>query len=52
MSTAFPQPEPGKAPRPGPLKVEAGKLREYLGITDVNYVEGQNSLAIVDSTLV
>jgi Icc protein len=51
MSTAFPQPEPGKAPKPGPMKVEAGKLREYLGTTDVNYVQGNNSLAIVDSTL-
>jgi len=52
MSTAFPQPEPGKAPKPGPMKVEAGKLREYLGITDVNFVEGKSSLAIVDSTLI
>ena len=51
MSTAFPQPEPGKAPKPGPMKVEAGKLRDYLGITDVNYLEGKNSLAVVDSTL-
>lgn len=51
MSTAFPQPEPGKAPKPGPMKVEAGKLRDYLGITDVNYIEGQSGLAIVDSTL-
>ena len=51
MSTAFPQPEPGKAPKPGPMKVEAGKLRDYLGITDVNYFEGKNSLAVVDSTL-
>ena len=51
MSTAFPQPEPGKAPKPGPMKVEAGKLRDHLGITDVNYIEGKNSLAIVDSTL-
>jgi 3',5'-cyclic AMP phosphodiesterase CpdA len=50
-STAFPQPEPGKAPRPGPMKVEAGKLREHLGITDVSYVEGAHSLAVVDSTL-
>ena len=50
-STAFPQPEPGKAPKPGPMKVEAGKLRDYLGITDVNYAETGNSLAIVDSTL-
>jgi 3',5'-cyclic-AMP phosphodiesterase len=52
MSTAFPQPEPGKAPKPGPMKVEAGKLREFLGVTDVTYVEGKASLAIVDSTLV
>jgi 3',5'-cyclic AMP phosphodiesterase CpdA len=52
MSTAFPQPEPGKAPKPGPMKIEAGKLREHLGITGVNYLEGKNSLAIVDSTLI
>ena len=51
MSTAFPQPEPGKAPKAGPMKVDAGKLREHLGITDVNYTEGKSSLAIVDSTL-
>lgn len=52
MSTAFPQPEPGKAPKPGPVKVDAGKLREHLGITDVNFVAGSGSLAVVDSTLV
>ena len=51
MSTAFPQPEPGKAPKPGPMKVEAGKLRDYLGITEVNYTEGKGALAIVDATL-
>jgi 3',5'-cyclic-AMP phosphodiesterase len=51
MSTAFPQPEPGKAPKPGPMKVEAGKLRDYLGITDVNFTEGKSSLAVVDSSL-
>jgi 3',5'-cyclic-AMP phosphodiesterase len=51
MSTAFPQPEPGKASKPGPMKVEPGKLRDYLGITDVNYAAGQHALAIVDSTL-
>jgi Icc protein len=51
MSTAFPQPEPGKAPKPGPMKVEPGKLRDYLGITDVNYVEGKSALAVVDTTL-
>ena len=51
MSTAFPQPEPGQTPKPGPMKVEAGKLRDYLGITDVNYTEGKSALAVVDSTL-
>jgi len=51
MSTAFPQPEPGKAPKPGPMKVEPGKLNDYLGITDVNYVAGGSSLAVVDTTL-
>jgi 3',5'-cyclic-AMP phosphodiesterase len=51
MSTAFPQPQPGKADSPGPLKVPAEQLRGVLGITDVNYVRGQHSLAIVDSTL-
>ena len=51
MSTAFPQPQPGKADSPGPMKVPAEQLRSLLGITDVNYVRGQHSLAIVDSTL-
>jgi 3',5'-cyclic AMP phosphodiesterase CpdA len=51
MSTAFPQPQPGKADSPGPLKVPAEQLRSLLGITDVNYVRRQHSLAIVDSTL-
>ena len=50
-STAFPQPEPGKAAKPGPMKIEPGELRRHLGVTDVNYVEGKRSLAIVDSTL-
>ena len=51
MSTAFPQPEPGKAPKPGPMKVDAGKLRDYLGITEVQYTEGKGALAVVDATL-
>jgi Icc protein len=51
MSTAFPQPAPGTAPKPGPMKVEAGRLTSVLGITDVNYVEGKHTLAVVDSTL-
>ena len=51
MSTAFPQPQPGTAPSPGPLKLPAGQLRNLLGITDVDYVRGRHSLAITDSPL-
>ena len=51
MSTAFPQPQPGKADSPGPMKVPADQLRSVLGITDVKYVRGQHALAVVDSTL-
>ena len=50
-STAFPQPQPGKADSPGPMKVPAEQLKNVLGITDVNYVQGRNALAVVDSTL-
>jgi Icc protein len=50
-STAFPQPRPGEAPSPGPMKVPAEQLRSVLGITDVNYVRGQHALGVVDSTL-
>jgi Icc protein len=51
-STAFPQPEPGKAESPGPMKnVAAEKLRSYLGLTRVDYVEHAGSLATTDSTL-
>jgi len=51
MSTAFPQPAPGKADSPGPMKVPAEQLRSVLGITDVNVVRGQHALAVVDSNL-
>jgi len=51
MSTAFPQPRPGTAPSPGPMKVPAEQLRSVLGITHVNYVASNHTLAVVDSTL-
>jgi 3',5'-cyclic-AMP phosphodiesterase len=51
MSTAFPQPAPGTAPSPGPMKVPEDKLRSVLGICDVNFVRGRHTLAVVDSTL-
>jgi len=51
MSTAFPQPGPGKAPAPGPMKVPAGELRHVLGVTKVNFVAGKHSLAVMDEAL-
>jgi len=50
-STAFPQPKPGAAPSPGPMKVPDDQLRSVLGITQVNQVKGQHALAVIDSTL-
>jgi hypothetical protein len=51
VSTAFPQPKPGAAPKPGPMKVAPEILPTVLGITEVNYVENNHSLAIVDDKL-
>ncbi len=51
MSTAFPQPAPGTAPSPGPMKVPAGMLRSVLGVTTLNYLQRNHSLAIIDSPL-
>jgi 3',5'-cyclic-AMP phosphodiesterase len=51
MSTAFPQPAPGSAASPGPMKVPAERLREVLGICNVNFAAGSHSLAVVDSPL-
>jgi 3',5'-cyclic-AMP phosphodiesterase len=51
MSTAFPQPAPGQAPSPGPMKVPDDKLRSVLGITDINFVRGKHTLSVVDSPL-
>jgi 3',5'-cyclic AMP phosphodiesterase CpdA len=50
-STAFPQPAPGTAPAPGPMKVDDDKLRSVLGIASINVVQGQQRLAIIDSPL-
>jgi 3',5'-cyclic AMP phosphodiesterase CpdA len=51
MATAFPQPAPGTAPSPGPMKVADDKLRSLLGITEVNFVRGQKRLALIDKPL-
>ncbi len=50
-STAFPQPQPGKADSPGPMKVPAEQLKSVLGITNVNHLQGHQALGVVDSTL-
>jgi 3',5'-cyclic AMP phosphodiesterase CpdA len=50
-STAFPQPAPGSAPSPGPMKVPAEKLRSMLGIANVAYRQNQQKLAIIDTPL-
>ena len=50
-STAFPQPAPGTAESPGPMKVPAEQLKSILGITDVTYVRGKHALAVMDSSL-
>ncbi|HEY2227544.1 MAG TPA: metallophosphoesterase [Xanthobacteraceae bacterium] len=50
-STAFPQPAPGAAPSPGPMKVDDDKLRSVLGIASINFMPGQQRLAIVDAPL-
>jgi 3',5'-cyclic-AMP phosphodiesterase len=51
-STAFPQPAPGTAPAPGPMKnVPAGELHKYLGIRTVDFAQGRGAPALIDSTL-
>ena len=50
-STAFPQPAPGSAPSPGPMKVAAGRLKGFLGVASVSLVPGNAALAVVDTAL-
>jgi len=50
-STAFPQPRPGEAPAPGPMKVPAEQLRSFLGLTSVQYKEHHHTLAVTDTPL-
>jgi Icc protein len=52
MSTAFPQPVPGTAPSPGPIRdLPAGRLRSLLGVTTIRQVRGEQRLAILDVPL-
>ena len=50
-STAFPQPAPGTAASPGPMKVDDAKLRSVLGVAEVTFKPGQQRLAIIDAAL-
>jgi 3',5'-cyclic AMP phosphodiesterase CpdA len=50
-STAFPQPAPGAAPSPGPMKVPDDKLRSMLGVASVTFKRGDQRLAIIDTPL-
>ncbi|HYB46485.1 MAG TPA: metallophosphoesterase [Streptosporangiaceae bacterium] len=51
MSTAFPQPAPGTAPGPGPMKIPEEQARPMLGLREVRYTVGTAPLAVVESTL-
>src|SRR3984893_5100000 len=50
-STAIPQPVPGTAPSPGPMKVADDKLRSLLGVASINFKPGDQRLAIIDTPL-
>ena len=50
-STAFPQPAPGSAPSPGPMKVADDKLRGLLGVSSVVFRQGEQRLAVIDQPL-
>jgi Icc protein len=52
-STAFPQPAPGTAPAPGPMKqVQPGELRKYLGVRTIGFRHSSTAPALTDNTLI
>ena len=51
LSTAYPQPAPGTAPKPGPKQVPPDKLRSVIGTTNITFKQGQQRLAVVDAPL-
>ena len=51
MSTAFPQPAPGSAPSPGPMKVEADRLKKVLGLSRMSFHDVNHPIAITDVPL-
>jgi len=51
-STAYPQPAPGSAPSPGPVKdLPPDRLPGSIGVTQIRYVETERSLAVIDTAL-
>jgi plastocyanin len=51
MSTAFPQPAPGSAPSPGPMKVSDDRLRHVLGLSRISLHGVDHPIAITDVPL-
>ena len=51
MSTAFPQPAPGSAPSPGPMKVPDDRLRKVLGLAQITLNPINHPIAVTDVTL-
>jgi plastocyanin len=51
MSTAFPQPAPGSAPSPGPMKVADDRLRKVLGLSRMSFHDVNHPIAITDLPL-
>jgi len=51
MSTAFPQPAPGTAPSPGPIKVADDRLRKVLGLSRMSFHSVNHPIAITDVPL-
>ena len=51
MSTAFPQPAPGRAPSPGPMKVPDDRLRKMLGLSRISFHDVDHPIAVTDVPL-
>jgi Icc protein len=51
MSTAFPQPAPGTAAGPGPMKVADDRLRKVLGLSRMSFHDVNHPIAITDLPL-
>ena len=50
-STAYPQPAPGDAPAPGPLRVVPEQLLSSLGVRQVTFVQKAGAPVIVDAQI-